>query len=160
MPAKAPPISRKARDLLRTLGQRIRGRRRELKVTMTAAAESARMSRMTWHRIEKGEPSVAAGTYASALAALNLHWSESPSVEDRLPVGAPRSWIPARVSLHDYPELKRLAWQVHGVETLSPTEALSIYERNWRHVDETRMSEDERALVHALREAFSGGQDV
>lgn len=159
MPAKAPPISRNARDLLKTLGQRIRARRKELNVTATAAAEAAGMSRVTWHRIESGQPSVAAGTYASALAALDLPWGEPQGSAQE----APRSldgWIPARVSLQAYPELKRLAWQVQGVDALSPTEALSIYERNWRHVVQERMSEDERALVAALREAFPDGQGV
>jgi hypothetical protein len=46
-----------------------------------------------------------------------------------------KGWIPARIHLADYPQLKQLAWQVHGTDELTPAEALSIYERNWRHVD-------------------------
>ena len=41
---------------LQDLGARIRARRKSLGVNATAAAESAGMSRVTLHRIEKGEP--------------------------------------------------------------------------------------------------------
>lgn len=41
------------------------------------------------------------------------------------------------------PQLKRLAWQVHGAETLRPAEALDIYERNWRHVDKAALQAHE-----------------
>ena len=44
-------------------------------------------------------------------------------------------WIPVRSRLVDYPQPKQLAWQEHGTDELTPTEALSIYERNWRHID-------------------------
>ncbi|OGT29844.1 MAG: hypothetical protein A2W28_05305 [Gammaproteobacteria bacterium RBG_16_51_14] len=53
--------------------------------------------------------------------------------------------------LADYPQLKQLAWQVHGTDELTPAEALSIYERNWRHVDVKALEPRERQLVDALR---------
>lgn len=40
--------------------------------------------------------------------------------------------IPVRIRLADYPQLKKLAWQIHGTDELTPVEALGIYERNWR----------------------------
>jgi len=114
------------------------------------------MSRVTWHRIEKGEPSVAAGGYANALAVLGLvRWTVSPDAAatgESVPIG----WLPAVVRIADYPQLKRLTWNVHGVDALSPRDAWAIYERNWRHVDETALDARERALVDALRLAFSG----
>ena len=64
-------------------------------------------------------------------------------------------WIPARVALADYPQLRALAWQVHGTDTLTPIEALDIYERNARHLDLQAMSADEQALLQALRLALS-----
>lgn len=161
MPAKAPMVSPAARRLLKSLGQRILARRKALGVSATAAAESAALSRVTWHRIEQGLPSVAAGAYAAALAALGLGWDAVSDGQSSGPKPhTSTDWIPARVQLDDYPELKRLAWQVHGVDALSPAEALSIYERNWRHVDEKRMPEHERDLVNALRAAFADAQDV
>jgi len=63
-------------------------------------------------------------------------------------------WIPARVRLADYPQLRSLAWQVHGTETLTPHEALDIYERTARHLDAQSMSADEQALWDALRLAL------
>lgn len=156
MPAKAPPTADRALRLLHALGQQVRARRKALGVSAMAAAESAGMSRVTWHRIEKGEPAVAIGAYANAVATLGLEWrvglpSETPERSPAPPAG----WLPARVRLADFPQLARLAWQVHGTDTLSPQEALSIYERNWRHVDEPSLLPRERALLDALRVAFA-----
>lgn len=66
-------------------------------------------------------------------------------------------WIPVRVRLQDYPQLKALAWQVHGTDTLSPMEAWGIYERNARHLDVAAMSPTEQALLQALRTGLGGG---
>ena len=63
-------------------------------------------------------------------------------------------WIPARVRLAEYPALKQLAWQVQGTDFLTPREALSIYERNWRHLDEQALQDHERSLIDALRSAL------
>ena len=49
---------------------------------------------------------------------------------------------------------RSLAWQVHGTETLTPHEALDIYERTARHLDAQSMSADEQALWDALRLAL------
>jgi hypothetical protein len=40
---------------------------------------------------------------------------------------------------------------VHGTDELTPVEALSIYERNWRHVEEQTLEPRERDLIDALR---------
>lgn len=156
MPAKPPPTTRVTLAQLQEIGRQIRARRKDLRVKATAAAESAGMSRVTWYRIEKGEPNVAAGAYANALAALGLvRWTVSPDAAGT-PAGAPGGWLPAVVHIADYPQLKRLAWNLPGADTLSPRDALAIYQRNWRHVDETAMDARERALVDALQQAFSG----
>lgn len=54
----------------------------------------------------------------------------------------------------DYPALKELAWQVHGMPELTPREALGIYERNWRHIDPAQLSPEEQDLVDALRKGL------
>lgn len=154
MPAATPvPLPRAAASLA-ALGQRIRARRKALAVNATAAAEAAGMSRVTWHRIEKGEPSVAMGAYGSAAVALGLEFDLVQA--DAPPAQAPdrQGWIPARIRLADYPQLRRLAWHIHGVDALTPTEALGIYDRNARHLDEAAMEPAERHLVEALRLAF------
>lgn len=158
MPPKSPlPITQSTAQL-KALGTQLRARRKALRVSSTAAAEAAGMSRVTLHRIEKGEPSVAAGAWANAMAALGMSLV-ALNAEDAgatSPDGAQgkdllANWIPVRVRLADYPQLKALAWQVHGTDTLSPIEALGIYERNARHLDTAAMSPAEQALLQALR---------
>lgn len=158
MPATAPSIASAAAEKLALLGRQIRARRKAQRVSATAAAEAAGMSRVTLHRIEAGEPSVTMGAYLNAMAALGLEFG----ILEPLPAGGGhdedrRSWIPARIRLADYPQLKQLAWQVHGTDALTPSEALGIYERNWRHLDLQAMDARERNLVEALRLALGEG---
>lgn len=148
---------------LQALGQQLRVRRKALRVSSTAAAEAAGMSRVTLHRIEKGEPTVAGGAWAQAMAALGMvlqarNTEEKPT--DDGSQGNPANlaeWIPVRVRLQNYPQLQALAWQVHGTDTLSPAEAWDIYERNARHLDMAAMSPTELALLQALRTGLGGG---
>ena len=154
MPAKPPPLPHTVAEQLSALGQQIRARRKALGVSATAAAEAASMSRVTLHRIEKGEPAVTMGAYLNALSTLGLEWSAAPSARNA-PHSADRSgWIPARVQLADYPQLRQLAWQVHGTDALTPREALDIYQRNQRHLDTQALSSSEQQLVDALHLAF------
>lgn len=154
MPAKPPPLPHTVAEQLSALGQQIRARRKALGVSATAAAEAASMSRVTLHRIEKGEPAVTMGAYLNALSTLGLEWSAAPSARNE-PHSADRSgWIPARIQLADYPQLRQLAWQVHGTDALTPREALDIYQRNQRHLDTQALSRSEQQLVDALHLAF------
>lgn len=57
---------------LRKLGQDISDARRRRRITMELMAERAGFSRITLSKIEKGEPSVSMGAYASALFVLGL----------------------------------------------------------------------------------------
>jgi transcriptional regulator with XRE-family HTH domain len=163
MPAKTPLVSSAATEKLHLLGGQIRARRKALRISATAAAEAAGMSRVTWHRIETGEPSVTMGAYLNAMDVLGLDFGIAPPVEEaRQAVDEDRKgWIPARIRIADYPQLKQLAWQVHGTGALTPAEALSIYQRNWRHVDVKALEPRERDLIDALRIALGDqGGDV
>jgi transcriptional regulator with XRE-family HTH domain len=147
---------------LQVLGEQLRARRKALKVSSTAAAEAAGMSRVTLHRIERGEPSVAGGAWASAMEVLGLRLLAHDTEDGDHADGPQRQtdlkeWIPARVRLADYPQLKALAWQVHGTDVLSPQEALDIYERHARHLDAATMSSAEQGLLQALRTGLGGG---
>ncbi len=158
MPAKPPVTTSITADQLIVLGEQIRAHRKALRISATTAAEAAGMSRVTLHRIEKGEPAVTMGAYVNAMAALGLNFglvTSAELIESNNAVNR-EGWIPARIRLRDYPQLKQLAWQVHGAETLSPTEAWDIYERNWRHMDEQALTVHERQLIDALRLAFGG----
>ena len=70
----------------------------------------------------------------------------------------PAAPLPERIRLDAFPQLKQLAWQLPGVEDVSPKEALDLYERNWRHVDATRLTPPEAGLVRALAQAFGSGR--
>ena len=153
MPAQTPPIATHAAEALTALGAHIRERRKALRVSAVAAAQAAGMSRVTLHRVENGEASVTIGAYANAMAALGLELGvlvpPDPHAVTRERDAS--GWIPVRVRLDDYPQLKRLAWQVQGIDELTPSEALGIYERNWRHIDQQALEPHERQLVEALR---------
>ncbi len=151
MPAKNPKITREVAHRLNVLGERIRARRKNLKLNATVAAEAAGMSRITWYRIEKGEPTVTMGAWFNAATVLGL----TLDIPETDIAGTDRcDWIPARIRLADYPELQKLAWHVHGTDVLSAREAMDIYERNQRHLDEDTMTPEEAQLLDALRIAF------
>lgn len=151
MPAQTPAITPIVAEQLNTLGQQIRAQRKALRINATTAAEAAGMSRVTLHRIEIGEPSVTIGAYFNVMAALGMSFgilppSSSASIDDDR-----QNLIPARIHLSNYPQLRQLAWQIHGTDELTPLEALGIYERNARHLDMTAMSLREQQLLAALR---------
>jgi transcriptional regulator with XRE-family HTH domain len=138
---------------LALMGERLRAARKRQRVSAVAAAEAAGISRVTLHRIERGEPTVAVGAWAAAAGVLGM-------TLDLLDIrSARRSMkLPRKIRLRDYPELKKLAWQLHGVDELSPEEALAVYERNWRHVDRESLGDDEEALIDALSREIGGGR--
>ena len=160
MPARAPPIAARVATTLAALGERIRLRRKALKVSAVDAAEAAGMSRVTLARIERGEPSVTMGAYLGAATAVGLELELVDPRERQRGAGVGRSKapLPARIRLADYPQLKKLAWQLHGVATLTPEDALGLYERNWRHVDTAALDPAERTLVTALAQHLGGGR--
>ena len=148
-----PELTAESVAMLDAIAAAIHQRRKELGVRAVAAAEAAGISRVTLHRIEKGEPAVTMGAYLRVMAALGL----------QLTAGAPRvaasvphrpGWLPARIRIVDYPSLKQFAWQVHSAQELTPREALGIYERNWRHLDPKTLSANEQDLIDALRLAL------
>lgn len=153
MPASSPRASPADNASLTRLGARLRDARKQQKVSAVAASEAAGISRVTLHRIERGEPSVAIGAWAAAAGALGL----SLGLEDA-DSGTDAAPLPQRIRLDDYPQLKKLAWQLSGVEELSPRQALDLYERNWRHVERPSLSTKEAALIEALSRTFGAGR--
>jgi transcriptional regulator with XRE-family HTH domain len=153
MPAAPPPVAPVGPARLAVLGERIRAARKRQRVSAVAAAEAAGISRVTLHRIERGEPTVAIGAWDAAAGAIGL----SLDLLDANAATEPRK-LPKRIRLRDYPQLKKLAWQLHGVDEITPADALNLYERNWRHVDRANISEDEAALIDALSRQLGGGR--
>lgn len=170
MPSKAPEIDKLTARQLQWLGLQLRAQRKHLGVSASTAAESAGMSRVTLHRIERGEPSVTMGAYLNAAAVLGMDLRVAPG-------GQPASQTPtlppsdqprqhplraaggtAAVQLADYPQLQRLAWQHGGATEVTPAEALNLYERNWRHIDAQALLAEERALIQSLVAAQGGSR--
>ena len=56
----------------------------------------------------------------------------------------------AGIAVSDYPQLQLLAWNLKKDAVISPEEALSLYERNWRHVDTAALTGSERELIDTL----------
>jgi transcriptional regulator with XRE-family HTH domain len=57
---------------LRKLGQDIRDARRRRRIPVAILAERASISRMTLNKVEKGDPGVSVGTYATILFTLGM----------------------------------------------------------------------------------------
>src|SRR5271165_2510010 len=57
---------------LRKLGHDLRDARRRRRIPVAILAERASISRMTLNKVEKGDPTVSAGTYATVLHALGM----------------------------------------------------------------------------------------
>jgi transcriptional regulator with XRE-family HTH domain len=67
--ARVPvPVAR----ALRKLGHDIRDARRRRRIPVAILAERASISRMTLNKVEKGEPGVSIGNYATVLFALGM----------------------------------------------------------------------------------------
>lgn len=140
----------------RHVGAELRARRTLLGINMAAAAEAAGMSRVTWHRLEKGEPMVGLSFLIAAANALGMkldiliNSTGSETDDSHL-----RAQLPLEIALDKYPGLRALAWQVGDhVSSLSPREALGIYLRNIRHLEIERVSPAERDLMKALQQVF------
>jgi transcriptional regulator with XRE-family HTH domain len=147
MPAPAPPGSRHVMKVLRRLGQRIHMRRKFLKLSAVATSEAAGISRMTLNRIENGEASVTMGSYLNVISVLgldmDLHVPEAHRKTSRFE-------STEKIRLADYPQLKRLAWQLKDTTEVTAEEALDLYERNWRHLEHDKLSARERQLIEEL----------
>lgn len=111
------------------------------------------MSRMTLHRIERGEPSVTMGAYMNALAALGLDVEvmapgQGTAGEPAMPASSNTPMKTVRIG--DFAQLRRLAWQLPADAQLTPEEAWGTYERNWRHADPAAFEDNERQLLAEL----------
>ncbi len=69
---KTPTLPLPVRRALRKLGEDIRDARRRRRIPVAILAERASISRMTLHKVERGEPGVSMGIYATVLFTLGL----------------------------------------------------------------------------------------
>lgn len=163
MPARNPDVSEYAESVLTELGHALRSRRLALGVSAVTTAEAAGMSRVTLHRIEAGSPAVTIGAYLNAAVALGLRLTlDEPQLQTQVRQPAREAVVAqaapeTTVRVGDFPQLRAIAWQLRPETELTGIEALELYERNWRHVDQVAMSDAERAFVQQLADTHSAG---
>lgn len=131
-------------DLISELGAGIRKTRKALGLTMQELAEASGISRVTLHKVEKGDPSVSAGALASVALALGVP----------LKLDVPLVAETEQIVVGDYRGLSSLTWQLNPTTTLSGYEAWSIYSKNWRHLDLSLVDANEGALIQQLSRMF------
>jgi transcriptional regulator with XRE-family HTH domain len=85
MPAQAPILLPRLQRILAALGQNIRMARLRRQFSAAIVAERAGISRTTLWSIERGDPNVTLGSYASVLLSLGLEKDlESVALDDVL----------------------------------------------------------------------------
>ncbi len=62
-----------------------------------------------------------------------------------------------QIAVVGYPQLRQLCWNRPADAVVSGEEALALYERNWRHVDEGALTVPERELLDALVARYGKG---
>lgn len=151
MPAKSVYTPNHIILKLQDWGKQIKTKRKALGVTAALAAESAAMSRQTWYRIEKGEPSITIGSYMVAMDVLGLEFV----LAEKFKPQAEYEVLPAKINLDDYPGLKQLAWHLPSGAEIAPAQLHNLYERNQRHLDTSQLSDKEQALIEQIKRAYA-----
>lgn len=65
------------------------------------------------------------------------------------------------INLRNYPQLRLICWNRDPEMELDDAEAFALYERNWRLVDASSLSEEERQLIERLtRDCGNGVMNV
>jgi hypothetical protein len=57
----------------------------------------------------------------------------------------------------EFPELKVLVWNRNPTRPIAASEVFSLYERNWRFIDKTRLTEREQSLIKQLTDEYGHG---
>jgi transcriptional regulator with XRE-family HTH domain len=139
-------------QFLASLGQKILLQRKKLQVAAESVALTAGISRITLHRIEKGEPSVSMGAYISVIIALGL----SLGIDEKNPEfnDATEESNLSDIAIQDYPQLKLISWQLKDDAVLNAVEAKNMYERNQKYIRFNEMTEQEKKLINQLGIVF------
>lgn len=141
-------------DVLADWGQRILLQRKFLKVAAESVALAAGISRVTLHRIEKGDPGVSIGAYVSTLQALGMQMT----ISSRLDTDNKSQQLDlSKIAIDEYPELKKISWQLKDGVTLTAVEAKNMYERNEKYISFDTLCEQEKKLIEQLGIQFKKG---
>lgn len=158
MPSRSPAINQESQTSLIELGAAIRTYRTAKRISAVIAAHSANISRITLHRIEHGEPSVAMGSYMSVLNALgmrigviDLHQDEKESqIHESDAAMASNNDLPDSINISHYPQLRQISWHIRDGFELTHEEAFNLYERYSHRLDVDHMNMNERDLYRKL----------
>lgn len=63
----------------------------------------------------------------------------------------------ALVPLKRYPQLKLIAWNRSENDCVEEAEALALYERNWRYVEQISLDDVERQFIDRLSRQYGAG---
>lgn len=61
------------------------------------------------------------------------------------------------IVIGEFSQLRLIAWNRHPSDVITAEEALDLYERNWRFVDENAMEPRERAMLDRLTREYGNG---
>lgn len=146
------------------LGQRLRGLRLDQQQTQDELADHAGVSLRALQQLENGAGSTLTTCLRvlQALGKLSVLDGLAPTttVNPLAPQRARRTLkkrIPMRIRIADYPQLRLIAWNRRNDATLDDTEALALYERNWRHVEANALEPKERKLIDRLVKTVGNG---
>lgn len=164
MPSKPTHLAASENALLVQLGERLRLARLRRRLSAESVAKDIGMTRVTLHRLERGEPAVTVGTLIKVLGALGMAEDiHGLAQDDRIGHALqdeqlPRRRLPARIKVAQYPQLKQAAWHIADPDAeLTPQEAFNLYETHWRHIDADAMLPPERALLKRLKATIGKG---
>lgn len=107
MDSKRPVAPIPVARALRKLGHDIRDARRRRRIPVTILAERASISRMTLHKIEKGDAGVYMGNYATVLFALGMIErlaDVADPIHDSVGRELEEEQLPQRIRLPRFPE--------------------------------------------------------
>ncbi len=125
---------------------------------LTTTAEMAGISRVTLHRIERGENTVSMGAYITVMRTLGLTFDvcKASTTDVRVRVTKRHTvdngkLVVKAIPVNRYPQLKALAWQLDPATRLTTEDVLNIYERNWRHVGKSHIEPRELAFIKRIQ---------
>ncbi len=61
------------------------------------------------------------------------------------------------IALNEYPQLKLIAWHLTAMSSVEEEEAFSLYEHNWRFIDQQQLTDRERQLIEYLKQNYGRG---
>lgn len=162
MPATPAALDAPQARRLCALGERLRKARLRRHLSAAEVAARAGITRVTLHRAEAGQPAIAIGNLVKVLAILGLDEDlEGVAADAALKRSTPDETLrprrERRIRIADYPQLRQIAWHLAPDSQVSPQEALSLYERNWRHVDADMLDAKERRLIAQLTATIGQG---